>query len=284
MVRAVITLILCLSVFVMMREISHTWRGQLSSSQVKAVKKAAADDSVPAMVSLQPVVPAMMPDLKPGYLFNEERTIVEEAVVNQEPEFNGNDLGIDADIEQLTYSGSIIGDTFSTAVVMFPPAKKVSAPRNARGRRLNASSTSSEESIQVNVGDVLSGYQIAEISPDKIVLKKGAEVVEKFLYDSNKKRVAPSRAPRVRAPATPSRPGPAPANAPVPRPATTGAAAGSATTDGAPGTPAPSAVQSAPRRMVISRTPPPRPDTSRVNRRRRTGSSFPTPPMPLVNK
>lgn len=281
MVRAGITLILCIAVFAMMRGISETWRGQLPSLPARDGKKVEKVSGPPAKLNLQPTAPMVMPDLKQGYLFNEDRLIESEAdKLAEDAEDHGNDLGISADVDQLTYSGSIIGDTFSQALVSFPPGKEAVKPQRSGSRRQRVSKSSAEETARLKVGDVLSGYLVAEISPDKLVLKKGDEVLEKFMYDPNKKRVAPTRQPR--APSTPERPLPAAANAPAPVRASTGpfGAAVKAQQEATTSTP-----QRATRRMVVSRKPPPRPDTSRVSRRGSSSTpSISTPPMPTSSR
>nr|MBF0222996.1 hypothetical protein [Desulfobulbaceae bacterium] len=280
MVRVGITVLLFIAVFAMMRGISETWRGQLPSLPARDGKKVEKVAGPPAKLNLQPTAPIVMPDLKPGYLFNEERLIESEAdKLAEEGEDHGNDLGISADVAQLTYSGSIIGDTFSQALVSFPPGKDAPKTQQSGSRRQRVSKSSAEETARLKVGDVLSGYLVAEISPEKLVLKKGDEVLEKFMYDPDKKRVAPTRQPR--AAATPERPAPASTNAPAPLRATTGgAAAVTAPQEGAAATPQPVT-----RRMVISRKPPPRPDTSRVSRRGRSSTpEISTPPMPTSSR
>ena len=268
MVRAGITLILFVTVFAMMREISYTWREQLPSSPVNADKGVKVVEGLPEMGVMQPTVPAVMPDLKSGYIFNEERLIESEAVKNARALASaGNDLGIKADIAQLTYSGSIIGDTFRQALVSFPPGKKSAAPQKSRTRQQRTSRSAALETAQLKVGDVLSGYQVAEISADKITFKKGDEVLEKFLYDPDKTRVAPIRKAKAPSAATPNRPRPVPSRASAPEQATSRSA------------------DRATRRMVV-RKPPPMPDTSsRAGRRSRTVTPpVSTPPMPTLHK
>jgi hypothetical protein len=278
MVRAGIALILFVTVFAMMRGVSTTWRKQLPDSPVAVGQKVTGVEGLPEMMDLQPTAPAVMPDLSAGYLFNEARLIESEADKNAQALASaGNDLGINADIGQLTYSGSLIGDTFSKALVSFPPSPKSAGPPASRGRQRRTPKGSALETAQLEIGDVLSGYQVAAISAEKITFKKGDEVLEKFLYDPDKKRVAPIRSNQAPPAMTPNRPPPAPARGAAPRQTTTGQSAEALPAEAIPADSDPGA----PRRMVVSRRPPPRPDTSRGNRRERlVRPSVSTPPMP----
>lgn len=284
-VRAGIALILFVTVFAMMRGVSTTFRKQLPDSPVKVEKKVKGGEEFPGMEALQPSPPAVMPDLRSRYLFNEARLIESEADKNARAlGANGNDLGINADIAQLTYSGSIIGDKFSKALVSFPPGQKNSGPQISRTRQRRQRRTtknSALESAQLTIGDVLSGYRVAEISADKITFIKGDEVLEKFLYDPDKQRIVPTRKTKAPAATTPNRPPPAPARAPALRQTTTGGSAGVTPTDTMPA----DVDRRATRRMVVSRRRPPRPDTSRASRRARsTRASVSTPPIPSLQQ
>lgn len=280
MIRLVITAVLFISVFVMMQAISSTWRQQMQTVPLQAERKEAPVE-VAATPDLQPAVPSVLPDLKSGYLFNEERLIENEtAKVLDDEGVLVNDLGIDASIEELTYSGSIIGDTFSRAIISYPEKKQQRGSTRGRGK----SAASGTATAQLTEGDMLNGYKVTSILADKIVFSKGGDVLEKFLYDPSKNRVTPTR--QVKTPARggasalapPSPVGAAPTGSAAPPPMPTAAV----TERGAAPAPARRVVtpQPAASRRVISRRPPPQPDTSRVSRRRRSSGPASTPPMP----
>jgi len=260
MIRLTIAAILFISLFVMMRGISTVLRESNLPEAAVVSQKAAPAPVLPGKVISQPTVPEVLPDLKSGYLFNAERQLAGEVKKNGAGE--GNDLGIQTDIQAVVYSGSIIGDTFRQAIIAVPGAKgMISKAKSLRWRKTSRPSANSK-SIRVKEGDVLSGYTVVDISPDKIVFEKGAEKVEKLLYDPDKQRSVPGRQTAVhnhgRLPARPDV---------VTRPA------------GTPTTPSS-------RRLVITRKPSTHPDTGKVVRRRRrsTGGRQPIviPPSPTV--
>lgn len=330
MMRPVIVLILLLSTAVMMRGVASDWRqGPPVPAEVPAKKGAAATPEavapLPQLKALQPVVPGDLPDLRDGYLFNQERALAgaepppsEEGTVDQE----ANPLGIEASIDEVIYTGSIITEATSRALIVYPAAAKAKAktapplPQASRSSRSKpppaVSSSEGEEHARLEVGDVLDGYEVAEILPDKLIFTKGEETVEKLLHDPEKKRLAPPPRPAGPAPGTPRPPqaagvpgspggiqsttigGPAvPTSAPATpgRPGQPGQPGLSTpSVPGAPpaitrpsmpaGSPAAKGSQPSPvRRMVISRQPAPGPNTSRVLRQSPDAEGvIPSPP------
>ncbi len=280
MMRLAIAAILFISVFAMMRNISSTWRENRLPVPVVAKKTSgnAAPVALPPLAISKPLTPSSLPDLKTGYLFNADRLLVgEEEKKKAENLAAGNDLGIQADIKTVTYSGSIIGDNLKQAIIVVPGVKKSRASKTRSVRRKKTSSRQKNvQNVLVKEGDLLSGYTVASISTEKIVFEKGDQKVEKLLYDPSKKRTAPTKQGRS------SRRSAARTEA-VARPAST---------------PPPPSAKSANlrknttravrpvsgRRLVVPRRPPTKPDTSRVARRGRRGGSLPvaTPPMPVI--
>ena len=278
MTRLAIAAILFISLFVMMRGIATTWRGSnLPESAVVSQRPGPASSAVPKKIIFQPKVPETLPDLKTGYLFNAERLLVGNGTKNgEEGVAASNDLGIQTDIQAVIYSGSIIGDTFRQAILAVPSAKSaVHSVRSFRWRKTSRPSTNIKN-IRVKEGDVLSGYTVAAISPEKIIFEKGAEKVEKLLYDPDKKRVVPSRQTRTgsRFPARPDV---------VAKPAGTPSSRPSALQRQAIRIPTPATR----RRLIVTRKPPTMPDTSKVVRRRPRSlggtKSIDIPPMPAVH-
>jgi len=345
MIRPAIVLALLLASVIMMREVASDWRKGMPTPSENATKKAMptgeAASQLPQAKALQPVVPGVLPDLKDGYLFNPERMLAGAAPPPPPVEEKGDETGaeikegIAASIDDVTYAGSIIADNFSRALILYKekeadkgktpaqPAQpasrssKAKPPKTPTPKAPAAAAAGGEKHGQLEVGDVLDGYHVAKIEPDKLVFTKDDETVEKLLYDPGKKRQAPP--PRAAAvppggaglprPAgiqsttiggavAPVPPAPGGANPPIP-PAP---GAVKPPTPPAPGAanpaipPAPPAIQSPTtptaagnaeqkpiRRMVISREPPARPDTSRVIRRSLGGSddeqAVPVPPL-----
>ena len=333
MIRPAIVLALLLSSAVLMRGVASDWRKSIPTPAESSAKKAApaSEAALPQVKPLQPLVPSILPDLKDGYLFNPERMLAGPAPPEVEAKADEaaaeNAPGIAASIGDVTYAGSIIADNFSRAIILYkekaPDKGKTPAPppasrsSKAKPPASTPGAAGGEKHAQLEVGDVLDGYQVAEIDPDKLVFTKGDETVEKLLHDPEKKRQAPP--PRAAAgppggPGTPRPPGlqattiggatsavpPAGANPPIPP------APGAVTPPTPPMPPVPGAVTppapvtaptvksptspqaaSSPtaqpvRRMVISRQPSPagRPDTSRVIRQSAAGGDDAAIPMP----
>lgn len=209
MIRLAMVLALVLTAAIMMRSVARDWqRNPLSTPEVASKKAAPAAEAAPMakVKAMQPVVPAILPDLKSGYLFNPERMLAgaepqpAEEPVKQE-EVDSNKLGITASIGEVTYAGSIITDAFSRALILYPPAKAAAQPAMSKSSKRKAPAAAApaggEEHAQIGVGDILDGYEVAEILPDKLIFKKGEETIEKLLRDPEKKRQAP--APRAMA-------------------------------------------------------------------------------------
>ena len=315
MIRLAIVLALLLSAAVMMRGLAGDWLKNLSTPVEDSAKKAtptgevAAVAPMPQAKTLQPQVPGVLPDLKVGYLFNPERMLVgadmPPAEEGTEDAANDNTLGITASIDEVIYTGSIIADAFSRAIIVYPTARKAAQPASQFAKKRLPMASGAEEHARLTVGDVLDGYEVAEILPDKLIFTKGDETVEKLLYDPDKKRkaAAPSRPaagpmmggggpPRPQqmtiggegdmAPTGAQMPGrrptptePAGRVSPSASPTPGGMAPGRS---GAAGTSPPPPV----RRMVISRQPSPGPDTSRVIRQSQGGEEGPIPLPPGV--
>lgn len=319
MIRLAIVLALLLSSAAMMRGIAADWQqGPMTSADSTAAKALPTGGEAtlsPQERPMQPVVPGILPDFKDGYLFNQERMLAsdEPLPVAEEEESEVEDMtGIVAKMGDVSYAGSIIADNFSRALIVYTEAAKSATPaqRTSRSSKVKAPvPEGGEKHAQLEVGDLLDGYQVAEILPDKLIFTKGDETVEKMLYDPEKKRQAPppraaamppggSGLPRpggVQAttiggsappmPATPSG-----VNPPIP-PAPTAVAPPippvpvASPTVKSPAVPSPtgsSSVAPPVRRMVISRQPSTlaRPDTSRVIRQTLGGSdnAIPLPP------
>ncbi len=316
MIRPAIVLALLLSAAVMMRGVASDWRKSPLAPADNAVKKATpAGEAMPAaqqVKALQPVVPGVLPDLKMHYLFNPERMLagadMPPAEVIDSEAASGNAQGITASMGEVTYAGSIIADNFSRAIILYPAAKSKPQPvtsKSSKGKApppAKSGAGGTEEHAQLEVGDVLDGYTVAEILPNKLIFTKGEETVEKLLYDSAKKRQAPPPRPAA-APfgaGGPPRPQQIPVGGPTPP---TPPAPGTVAQPASPAPPAPGAVAPpAPppalppgikqpaaagaaktnpfRQMVISRQTAPAPDTSRVNRQSSGGDAIEPPPMP----
>ncbi len=270
MIKLAISAILLITVFVMMRGIATTWR-QNKMAEPTAVQQAKRPVTPPpAVPPPSSTATTALPDLEKGYLFNPERSLTGAENTAADTLNSANDLGIQTNISKVTYTGSIIGDNFKVAILTIPTPKTRfrRLPEN-RFRPLNRfrppRNRSAVKNLRVKEGDLLSGYKVAAITPEKIIFEKDGDKVEKLLYDPGKKRnytfhgrqaphfVRPAESPLVPVNRT---------NSILPRVQTTGRSSG--------------------RRLIITRRPPVKPDTSRVARRRRARSiPAAAPPMPF---
>ena len=298
MIRAAAAAVLVITLILLMQGISATWRQQIDLSPPAAkVKTAAAPDlaAIGKGIGARPKVPLALPDLKQGYLFNEERAVEDEIPEPEKEEFHGNDLGLNARVDDIQFSGAVIGKSFKIALISYPEAtrpKKMGSKRHGRSAKSIAKrGIGGLKNARVKEGDLVNGYKVAAIYPDKIVFEKGKDTIEKFLYDPDKKRIVPKRAsrsapppgravPRARA-GTPAPPSPAGGEAPPLPPGIgrklKGISSKLKITEGTRNRP-----RLPTKRIVVTRRPPPTPDTSRVSRRRRAPSMAPPVSSPSV--
>jgi|GEM_PF-2950421 len=222
MIRALVVLALLLSSAAMMRGVAHDWRQGSHSKEATAAKKAAPapeSTALPQAKPLQPPVPATLPNLKDGYLFNPERMLAGATppakTDEQEKPIDTSLLpGLAAKINDVTYAGSLITKKIRRALIVYTEAGKGKTPSPAqpasKSSKAKPAGAGGKKHAQLELGDLLDGYTVAEIQPDKIIFSKGEETVEKMLHDPGKKRQAP---PPMRA-----NPGP-PGGGAQPRPA-----------------------------------------------------------------
>ncbi len=274
MIKLAISAILFITVFVMMRGIATTWRENKMAEPIaanRANRPVIPQSPVQPPVVSPPPSSAALPNLQKGYLFNPERSLTNADNAASDKLNAANDLGIQTDISKVTYTGSIIGDNFKVAILTIPtPKTRLRRSSKNRFSPMNRfrppRNRSAVKNLRVKEGDLLSGYEVAAITPDRIIFEKDGDKVEKLLYDPNKKRnytVPYSRTalPHVTRPAK-SPLVPFNRTTPIrPRVQTTGRSSG--------------------RRLIITRRPPVKPDTSRVARRRRVQMPTAAPPMPF---
>ncbi|MBA3015954.1 MAG: hypothetical protein KKD63_13760 [Proteobacteria bacterium] len=320
MIRSALVVILLFLAMFMMRGVASDWRkGALESTDLLAKKAVLGSETVAPGVPakpMQPTAPATLPDLKVGYVFNQERMLggdeplPDEKKEEDEGEYNENAQGITATIEEITFVGSIIADAFSRALILYP-SQSLGGPATPASRSSRSKSpppgAGAEEHAQLEVGDKISGYEVAEILPDKLIFAKGDETVEKLLFDPEKTRQAPPTRPGSGqlggGPPRPPSPGgvlsttiggggdpmnpagvgggsvPSPPPAAAPRAVPAMPPGAHSPTEAAPSS-SPGSQPSAPvRRMVISRQSSPAPDTSKVMRQSRgSDEAVPQPP------
>lgn len=185
MLRLSIIILLLLSLFIQVKGIALVWKGVTFSSGLKGgMEERMFQMPVRKRVAFYPSVPVALPDLNDGYLFNEIRSLEEEA------EEEGPDaLEAGVDVEDVLYVGSIITDTLHTGMLS---VKSSQAPV-MRSRSRTARKTVREKETKyftVSLGDSFHGYKVTGIFPEKIVFERDGKVLEKYLFDPAKKRLA----------------------------------------------------------------------------------------------
>lgn len=200
MYRIIIAIALSLSfIFVAKVGVNSLQSGSVQEAPVKAQKQGKPKDpkrsAAQQTLQFYPSVPSPLPDLYSGYLFNEERFLQKEEDKEKEgPEDeNGTDLAVN--METVFYTGSIIIGNLRKGLIAYSPFKTTPVSRIEKGKRPSARQKSIKYA-QLVAGDSLSGYKVVSVEADRIVFKKGPETLEKMLYDSEKKRIAPPPLPK----------------------------------------------------------------------------------------
>ncbi len=210
MIRPAIAIALLLSAILMMRGVAKDWHRTTLVKPTSAKQAAPEAAALPPAKDLVAPVPASLPDLRTGYLFNQERMLA-----SPKSPAGGEDKGAAADFEvkpglgvsldQISYAGSLIAKGFTRAVVVYPAAKQTHAapPHPVMGRPPSRPAESGDEHAQLGVGDQVDGYTLTEIEPRKLIFTKGEDKVEKPLYDATKKRLPPPPKPPAAGPPRP---------------------------------------------------------------------------------
>lgn len=140
MVRIAIIIALLLAMVVTIKGIATTWMDKSALIVAKPGKAQKAVEPVPPTPPRNPEVPSPLPDLKVGYLFNQERSLVEAPPPS--PEEAAVEIVEDkipgVKLDDVLFVGSVIGDTFKKALISYPPIPVAKAPgpapRGARGQ------------------------------------------------------------------------------------------------------------------------------------------------------
>lgn len=185
--RIAITIALCLSFLLLVKGIVTTFQ---SSPLPEAKPGAAKKNKVykgSRPVKIYPTVPAKLPELDKGYLFNEERNL------GGSGKTTGDHADLSVNIDDVVYEGSIIIGDMRKAIIAYP-SKAVTRSRTPRQpTRRGKSPSKSNSYFRVTEGETISGYKVVEILPGKITFEKGSERIEKFLYDTAKTREITNR-------------------------------------------------------------------------------------------
>ncbi|MFH1215399.1 MAG: hypothetical protein V1706_02750 [Pseudomonadota bacterium] len=191
MVKIIASVILSLSFLFLVKEAVVSYRSDYEyAGDANVPKKAKPQPVIPPekKVVFYPPVPAALPDLNQGYLFNAERFLPGDNEEEAADTDNGQDVSVD--IATVSYAGSIIAGDIRKGLIVYPPPK--TPPPAAIGANKNAPAPLKPRNYtQLVAGDTVSGYKVVAIEPEKLVLQKGEETIEKMLIDPKKDRIAP---------------------------------------------------------------------------------------------
>ncbi len=196
MVRISIIIGLIVSLFFLVRGTVNIWENENDLETTVAEVSRSSTMPLPISERFYPAVPEILPDLSKNYLFNEERNLeLEEEIAEEEPE-TGIGIADDVDFATVNYVGSIIGGKVKKAIVSYSkyqPTKRERPARAGRAKRKPQRAGSAMEQATLQLGDTFGGMKVAEIEPDRIAFEGDGDRIEKFLYDPNKKRLAPPK-------------------------------------------------------------------------------------------
>lgn len=209
MYRIVLAITLSLSLLFLAKEGLHSLRSEaVPQTSVKTKKQVKTKDkkrSPNQIVQFYPSVPSPLPDLYEGYLFNEERFLENEENMKQVVQKAENGTELSVDIKTVFYTGSIIIGDIRKGLISYIPKQAAATTKSKitkkTPKKVSKKTSSRQKSIkyaQLVAGDSLSGYKVVSVEADRIVFQKGPETLEKMLYDSEKKRIAPPPLPKKR--------------------------------------------------------------------------------------
>jgi len=190
------SLFLLISLSFMVFEITEAWQSSEIpvAQRIQKEKSTSEPQKKPQTIHFYPAVPASLPNLYEGYLFNRERSLADPAKYPEEIPENTEDQ-VSLEFDQLRYNGSIIIGDIAKALVTYPEPTKISDYQRVASRQ--KSSKRKQRRIKKNTmvkktvepGDSIGGYLVKNIHPHKIVFQRGGEHLEKMLYDPDKKRI-----------------------------------------------------------------------------------------------
>lgn len=186
MIRQVISIGLLFSLLFLIRGMAVTLKTDpLAELQEVKKQKKSRPKPMPAIKPIQFYPPlAAVPDLTNGYIFNEERGVAAE----KKQEGEGQQVS-SVDVKDVFYVGSVIMGDMQKGIVSYPISKK----KITGVRATQSAQKSSMEQVFLKPGDILGGYEVMDVQPDKIVFKKDSDIVEKMLNDPEKQRLTPPK-------------------------------------------------------------------------------------------
>lgn len=140
-----------------------------------------------------PEVPVSLPDLRDGYLFNEERMLAPEEEGEDDEDLSGQHDEIRVNMDDVLYVGSLITGDVHKGLVSYPAQRKSPKSQNKvkRTTKKTLRSPKNRDYARLLVGESFSDYKVVEIETDRIKFVKGGKMVVKLLNDPAKERIKP---------------------------------------------------------------------------------------------
>lgn len=187
MVKTAIIALLTLLGLLLFKANIDTFRGASSSHEtelVQAPKGGSKKISPQPPLNLNPTKHPQLPDLSAGYLFSAERFLAKDARQSK----MGKGYGQNIRMEDVFFSGAILGEGYKKAIVSYTLGQQPTNRAIRPGSNTRTQHASRPESVQLEVGDQLGGYTVKEITSDFISFMKGSDIIQKTLFDPDKKR------------------------------------------------------------------------------------------------
>ncbi len=214
MVKQAITALLAILCLLLVKANIDTFKASpdLQQETGEAVKKGSSKKiKAREPLQLNPTIKRTLPDLGTGYLFNAERFLAK----GTKPGKAGKGFGSNIRMDDVVFSGAILGEGYKKAIVSYRIRAKTAAQIKRAGP--TAKAPDQAKTVQLEEGDQLGGYKVKEITSDYILFSKGSDTIKKTLFDPDKDRQ--KVAPRKKTPPVPTQrtPSVTPSRRPTPR-------------------------------------------------------------------
>jgi hypothetical protein len=188
MLRLFIALGLLLSFLLLAASMMTTWREEPVPAVEVAEKTRSGMAAERRKLNFYPPVPARLPDLNKGYIFNEPRYLADEK--SEE----GVEAAADATLDEVSYIGSVISGERRIGIIAYAeknPAQQLRV--GGRGRPLNVANQVENKHVRVVPGETFGGYTVAEVLPDRLLFEKDGMKIEKLLAADKERKPPPAQ-------------------------------------------------------------------------------------------
>jgi hypothetical protein len=178
---------LLISFFLLVRTIAGTWQEEVVPVMPVSDQASPATMSENRRLVFYPRVPAELPDLNLGYLFNEARLLV------VEPKNDKKDAEPMIAIADVSYIGSVISSDRRVGIIGYQEQGASIGLQQSSGRTRPGGQAAAavDKHAHLAPGENFSGYLVVDVLPEKIVFEKDGIKIEKSIVKVNKDRRTP---------------------------------------------------------------------------------------------